>query len=1471
MSSSVESRILTMKFENTAFRTGVTTTLGLLDKLKLSLGGLMGTKKIAPIDTSASARNLSTLGSQADSVASRFSAMSVVAVTAIATVAHSAVNAGIQLGRSLTVAPIMEGLREYETNLNSIQTILANTGLEGEKGLGKVEAALNELNEYSDKTIYNFSEMARNIGTFTAAGVDLDTSTNAIKGIANLAAVSGSNSQQASTAMYQLSQALAAGRVSLMDWNSVVNAGMGGKVFQEALKETARVHGVAVDDIIKSEGSFRESISKGWITSEILTETLSKFTGDLNREQLRTMGYTEDQIDGIIKMGRTATDAATKVKTMSALINTLQETATSGWAKTWSLLFGDFNEAREMFTSANDVLGGMLTESANRRNKMLQQWNRLGGRDVAIEGITNAFRALMNILTPVGKAFREVFPRQTGRGLYELTVMFRDFTEGLIAGKGVMGDIQSIFQVLFNVMGLGIDIAKGLIQYMVIDLIQLLSGGTGGVLSFAGSISDVINGFIEWIRQGDKIGAFFDKLSAARAAVFGPIIEAIGDIAEALGGIVASGAEDLVEWIQSLAPMAAEVRDFALAMQELISNEVSEFFAQLAPYADDARDLAAAFAEIAQTRLAEFFSDISDGLNNVGPMFASMGDSMRSAFGGLKGAAGGVSLGGMFDIGEETTAAEVGIRNVKDAIGETTSIADIASSAWDKVVAAFAAVREFLAPVGDAIGEAFGAIREKVGSFVSDLGIEEALALVNTGFFIAMYSTFRRFASSLGRVAESASGVLDQVTGNLKTMQTDVRSNIIMKIAASLLLLSASLLILSKIPADGLRNSLIAIVFLLGALVTGMQALEAATTLKGAAQMTVMSAGLIAMGLAILALSAAVAVLGRMDPQELRQGLIAVALILAGVTAASAVLEKTGGARQILIASAAIGVLSVALVAFAGALKLYASLDTNMMLEGGIKVAAAIAAIGLAMQLMPKNMLASAAGLVIVSASLLIIAAALKAFGSLSVEEMAKGLIMLGGSLLIIATAMSAMTGTAAGAAAMLLFAAALAVLVPSIVILGNLDISTIAIALGALAAIFLTLGLAAALIAPVVPVILALAAAIGLLGLAALAVGAGLLLFSAGLAALAVSGTAGIAVLTAAIIGIAELFPLIMQQVGLGIIAFAKVISTAGPALTDAFATLMISLLKAAQRVIPEFGKTLVVLIKTGIKVIIALIPDFVRTGFAILMGLLKGIRDNVEEMAVVAVSAAVRFLNGVSRSMDRIVRAGANLAEQFIRSVGRELESRASGLIGDVVSLGGDIVSGLARGIRDMGGSIVQSAIDSVISRIPERVRRLMGIASPSKVMRTFGRYISEGLGLGIADRGQMVVNETETVGNRALETIRVAMFSIKDAMDEDLDFSPVIAPVLDLTRMANEASKIGTLIDSQTISAGVSLEQASLISDQFKAAAEAAAESESEPAGRDITLIQNNHSPEALSTGQIYRNTKNQLSQAKEVLGV
>ena len=302
MSTTIDNRVVEMQFDNRQFERNVQTSLSTIEKLKQSLNFTGASKGLDGINDAARRCNMSGVSSAVETVQAKFSAMQVMAVTALANITNSAVNAGKRITSALTIDPIKMGFQEYETQINAVQTILANTQSKGTT-IDDVNGALDELNTYADKTIYNFTEMTRNIGTFTAAGVDLDKSVTSIKGIANLAAVSGSSSQQASTAMYQLSQALAAGKVSLMDWNSVVNAGMGGQLFQDALKRTAEHMGKDVDGMIKKYGSFRESLTQGeWLTADVLTETLTQLSGAYSEAELIAQGYTKEQAKEIAEL-----------------------------------------------------------------------------------------------------------------------------------------------------------------------------------------------------------------------------------------------------------------------------------------------------------------------------------------------------------------------------------------------------------------------------------------------------------------------------------------------------------------------------------------------------------------------------------------------------------------------------------------------------------------------------------------------------------------------------------------------------------------------------------------------------------------------------------------------------------------------------------------------------------------------------------------------------------------------------------------------------------------------------------------------------------------------------------------------------------------------------------------------------------------------------------------------------------------
>src|SRR3954462_616524 len=349
-------------------------------KLQGKMGQLSAGTTFTDIEKAADRVELSGLTRALDNVTNKFSVLEGAASVALGGIASNAAMKGGAFAKSFAFGPIQQGLGEYQTNLNSIQTILANTQGQQVSGLGAVQAHLGELNTYSDKTIYNFSEMAKNIGTFTAAGVGLDESTKSIKGIANLAALSGSNSQQASTAMYQLSQAIASGKVGLQDWNSVVNAGMGGAVFQKALMRTAENMGTLTDGAVKIDKatgkatvngeSFRESImakpgEKSWLTSDVLTRTLSQFTGDMTDAQLAAQGFSDEQIKAIQNQAKMAQAAATEVKTLPQVFDVAKETIGSGWSATFQTIFGDFSESKKTFTDLSNTINGFINVNSN--------------------------------------------------------------------------------------------------------------------------------------------------------------------------------------------------------------------------------------------------------------------------------------------------------------------------------------------------------------------------------------------------------------------------------------------------------------------------------------------------------------------------------------------------------------------------------------------------------------------------------------------------------------------------------------------------------------------------------------------------------------------------------------------------------------------------------------------------------------------------------------------------------------------------------------------------------------------------------------------------------------------------------------------------------------------------------------------------------------------------------------------------
>ena len=459
MSKTVDERVVEMRFDNANFEKNVQTSMSTLDKLKRSLNLSGASKGLENIGEATNKVRFDGMTSGIETVRAKFSALEVVGITALMNITHAAMAAGRKLVSAITIDPVKDGFAEYETQMNSVQTILANTQKEG-TNVKVVNAALDELNHYADKTIYNFTEMTRNIGTFTAAGVKLDTSVSAIQGIANLAAVSGSTSQQASTAMYQLSQAIASGTVKLMDWNSVVNAGMGGQVFQDALIRTSEHLQTGAKAAIAAKGSFRESLQTGWLTTEVLTQTLDQFStaADTQKEyeaavkKFIDQGYSKEEAKQMADMAKTAGEAATKVKTFSQLIDTLKEALGSGWTETWRTVIGDFEEARELWTSVSNVLSDAINRSSDARNAIVKEWADLGGRKDLIDSFKNVFNGIGSIVKPVKEAFQDIFPPITSKKLFAFTEGLKNLTSQIKISDSTAKKLKSTFSGLFSVV-----------------------------------------------------------------------------------------------------------------------------------------------------------------------------------------------------------------------------------------------------------------------------------------------------------------------------------------------------------------------------------------------------------------------------------------------------------------------------------------------------------------------------------------------------------------------------------------------------------------------------------------------------------------------------------------------------------------------------------------------------------------------------------------------------------------------------------------------------------------------------------------------------------------------------------------------------------------------------------------------------------------------------------------------------------
>jgi len=1423
--SSVDSRIVSMKFDNAQFEREANQTIGTLGKLEQSLQMKGARDGLAGVQESLGRVDFGPIQGGIDKISASFLALSTIALTALSNITNKVIDTGLQMAKSLALDPIMQGFSEYELKMGSIQTIMAGSG----EPLDVVNQKLQELNTYSDKTIYSFKDMTSNIGKFTNAGLSLDVSVAAIQGVANVAALSGANAEEASRAMYNFAQSLSQGSVKLMDWKSIELANMATKEFKTELLESAVAAGTLTKTaegtyrtlggtVVTATKGFNESLGEAWLSTEALTSTLGRYS------------------DATTDIGARATAAAQDVKTFSQMMDTIKESAGSGWANTFELIVGNFEEAKVLWTGINNVVGGMITSSAEARNQMLADWKTFGGREILIEGLKNAFEALMAVIKPIKDAFRDIFPAKTGGQLKDMTVAFRDFMEKLKLTGEASENLKRTFRGVFAIFSIISQVVKGVIG-VIGDLIGALSSGGGGILNITGSIGDFFTGIDTWLKQGNKLKHFFDKLGEILAAPVKLISAVVGLIGDLFGGFNKAG-DSADRFGQKLSPLEKFVQNISNVFDGLL-DLLGRVGDALRPIRDAISDFLSGFGE----GLADAFS--SGNFNNILELFkvGFLGALVLSIRNFLKG--GGI-FGNLF--------GESGVKGVMDSIKETFGALTGSLEAMQTKIKADALIR---------IAIAVGILTL---SLIALASIDSAKLAAALGAITVV------FAELMG-----AMFILEKInfaSSNAK----------LIAITAALILLSIAILILAsavkKLGELSWSELLRGLVGVAGALVIlyGAMKLLAKDT-KGFVKTAF---NIMVLSIALKVLASVVKDFSEMSWSDVGQGILSLVGALAAIAFGMKIMPK-----NMILTAVSLFVLSISLKAIASALADFAALDWGGIGRGLAGMAGSLLILAGAMYLMPPNMIVTAISLALVGVALQIIAKALQAFGGMSWDQIAKGLTMLAGSLLLLAGGLYLMSGALPGAAALLVAAAALAILAPVLKILGGMAWDEILRGLVALAGVFVVLGLAGYILAPLVPVILALGAAVFLLGLGLGMAGLAIFLVVTALTALMALGSGAILVLGTIldtfISKIADVFEAIAQ----GLVRFAETIAESGSAFAEAMTTLILSMLEAVNNTMPEIfetvnsfidmlmqsiidkapeiGAAVLVLMFTWLTVLRNAIPEIAQAGLDILVGLLEAIRDNLDRVYTVATDIIVEFLQTLAENAPRVADEGYQTIIAFIDGLTAAIDAnseelgRAGGRLAVAIIRG--MVSGLTGGISEVARAakdVAKSALDAA--------KNFLGINSPSKEFIKIGAGVGEGFVMGVNSYSSAVENSTEDMGKSALDGMKSTMAKIAEEMDRDINTNPVITPVLDLSNLSRDATRLQDMLGA-TVSYGQAVE----ISDAEAAKKVAYAKEDTTRSAPVVQFEQNNYSPKSLSTVEIYRQTKNQLSLAKEALKV
>lgn len=937
MSKEIDDKVVSLEFDNSKFEEPAKQSMSTLDKLKASFNFKGVSNGFDALNRAIRNVTFRPLENGIDTVYAKFTMMERFTIQLYDRMANSIINTGKKIVNETFVSPIRSGKSEYELKMGSIQTIMASTG----ESLDVVNQKLNELNKYSDDTIYSFQDMTNNIGKFTNAGVKLEDAVAAIKGVANEAALSGATANEASRAMYNFSQALSSGYVKLIDWKSIENANMATKSFKEELLKTAAAMGTVTDagngyyktakgKMVSATQGFNDSLQDAWMTSAVLTKTLG------------------DYADETTEIGKKAKAAATELKTFSMMVDTLKEALQSGWAETWENIIGNFEEAKELWTAVSTELSGFIDNINNARNNLLAFWKASGGRAAMLKGFAQLWRNLKDIVYAVKQAFRSVFPAKTESTLLRVTKNFERLTRILKPTNQALDRIRRTFAGFFSILGIVKDALVAFKNALFPVFAKLLPQGASSILGMSSSLGDMI----VKLRTTIKEGKFFEKFFGRVARIFEALVNAFKKVYSVIKDIINAFKADGITGM--FKAMGDGFMSIVKSMWDYVKNlHILDSIKNLGKQMADAIG-----AWPILNRLKELATEVKNWITSTS-VFKYCTEVWESFVEAIQAIINKFKKVDTKPVGEFND-------NVTKKFSAIDKIKNFFVKVWDGIISVFEKVAPFFRNVGGQIAGALKQVFDGIKnvfekSDLGDAGVMFAGAGIGSVLF-TMAGFIKNLSGSVksgGKFLKTAVDVLSQVKSVLSAMTAEIRAKAIKTIATSILMLSGALFVLAAIPTDAITKATAAIMALFRGLVSTMTSFS---NIKGFGDKDGIAGVVMSMGAQIMMIAVAVgilvaniAILAFIPYEAMVKGIAVIVLLMRAITREMISLRESEGA-DVKMAGTLIA-FGLALKAIAKAMAVLAAIDKfapGSLLKVTGSIAIVIGSLAVAMALMER-------------------------------------------------------------------------------------------------------------------------------------------------------------------------------------------------------------------------------------------------------------------------------------------------------------------------------------------------------------------------------------------------------------------------------------------------------------------------------------------------------------------------------------